>query len=104
VARSPVHITESQSKTTKHEARCKSAMSTLKPVSELRPGALGVVRSLRGGREFASRVVAMGLTIGAEITIIRNSGSGPIIIDVRDTRLALGRGEAIKIQVEVRDG
>jgi ferrous iron transport protein A len=78
-------------------------MSTLKPVSELLPGARGVVCNLRGGGEFASRVVAMGLSIGAEITVIRNSGRGPIIIDVRDTRLALGRGEAIKIQVEVRD-
>jgi ferrous iron transport protein A len=79
-------------------------MSTLKPVTDLRPGARGVVHNLRGGREFASRVASMGLTIGAEIAIIRNSGRGPIIIDVRDTRLALGRGEAIKIQVEVRDG
>jgi Fe2+ transport system protein FeoA len=79
-------------------------MNTLKAVSELRPGARGIVCNLLGGREFASRVVAMGLTIGAEITIIRNSGRGPIIIEVRDTRLALGRGEAIKVEVEVRDG
>jgi ferrous iron transport protein A len=79
-------------------------MSTLKRVSDLRPGARGVVSNLRGGREFVSRVVAMGVTIGAEIAIIRNSGRGPIIIDVRDTRLALGRGEATRIEVEVRDG
>jgi ferrous iron transport protein A len=70
-------------------------------MSELRPGVHGVVRHLWGGKEFAGRVVALGLTIGTEVAVIRNSGRGAMIVEVRDTRLALGRGEAIKIQVEV---
>ena len=61
------------------------------------------MRDLRGGMEFASRVVGLGITIGAEVAVIRNSGQGPMIVEVRNTRLALGRGEAVKIQVEVSD-
>jgi Fe2+ transport system protein FeoA len=59
------------------------------------------VRCLVGGNDFASRVVALGLTIGVEVAIIQNRGRGPIIVAVRDTRVALGHGEAVKIQVEV---
>jgi Fe2+ transport system protein FeoA len=32
--------------------------------------------------------------------VIQNYGHGPIIVNLRDTRVALGRGEAGKILVE----
>jgi ferrous iron transport protein A len=66
------------------------------------PGSHGVVRGLRGGREYVSRLAAMGLTIGCEIEMLQNRGYGPLLIRVRDTRLALGRGEAGNILVEER--
>jgi len=43
----------------------------------------------------------LGFTAGAEVAVVQNYGRGPIIVAVRDTRVALGRGEAAKIQVEV---
>ncbi len=70
-------------------------------LSDLPAGTRGVVRGLRGGREFASRVAVLGFTVGAEVTVVQNYGRGPIIAAVRDTRVALGRGEAAKIQVDV---
>jgi Fe2+ transport system protein FeoA len=30
----------------------------------------------------------------------QNFGSGPVIVKVRDTRIALGRGEAMKVLVK----
>ncbi|HLE28755.1 MAG TPA: FeoA family protein [Anaerolineales bacterium] len=68
---------------------------------DLEAGARGVVRQLRGGNEFANRIATLGFTIGAEISVIQNYGRGPVIVAVRDTRVALGRGEAAKVLVEV---
>ena len=74
----------------------------LVPLSAPAPGEVGVVRQLVGGRGFVSRVVALGFTIGAEVTMVQNFGRGPIIVLVRDTRVALGRGESMKVLVSRR--
>lgn len=47
-----------------------------------------------------SRAAALGFTPGAKVTVVQNYGRGPIIVAVRGTRLALGRGEALKIRIE----
>jgi ferrous iron transport protein A len=62
-------------------------------------GARAVVQSLRSGREVAGRLSAMGLIAGAPVEVLQNRGSGPLLVRVRDTRIALGRGEALKIVV-----
>ncbi len=72
----------------------------LRPLSDLEAGTTGTVRRLGGGREFVGRVAGMGIAIGAVLRVVQNYGEGPILVDVRDTRLALGRGEAMKILVE----
>jgi ferrous iron transport protein A len=66
-------------------------------------GERGVVRRLQGGRAFVSRLAAMGLSIGSEFDLLQNRGHGPLLVLVRDTRIALGRGEALKIVVERLD-
>jgi len=71
-------------------------------LSDLESGERAVVRQLRGGREFTSRLAALGFTVGAEIVVIQNYDHGPITVSVRGTRIALGRGEAIKVLVEVK--
>ena len=65
----------------------------------LRAGERGRIRRLRGGRGFVSRLATLGFTHGAEIEMVQNYGSGPLIVMVRDSRVALGRGEARHIQV-----
>jgi ferrous iron transport protein A len=62
-------------------------------------GERGVVVELTGGRGLLSRITSLGFTPGAEVTVVQNFGRGPIIARVRDARIALGRGEANKIQV-----
>jgi ferrous iron transport protein A len=61
------------------------------------------VRKLRGGRDFISRITALGFTEGAVVEIIQNYGHGPLIALVRGVRVALGRGEAFKVLVEEVD-
>ena len=75
----------------------KPALSTL---DHLSVGATAVVRELDGGNEFSGRLAAMGLVLGAALQVMQNSGKGPMLVLVRDTRLALGRGEAQRILVE----
>jgi ferrous iron transport protein A len=53
-----------------------------------------------GGQAFLSRLAPLGFTPGARLRMIQNMGRGPLIVLVRDTRIALGRGEADKILVE----
>jgi ferrous iron transport protein A len=69
-------------------------------LNDLETGKRAVVRQLRGGREFAGRLAALGFTIGVEISVIQNYGRGPITVSIRETRIALGRGEAGKVRVE----
>lgn len=69
------------------------------PLSVLRVGECGTVTEIRNGHSLRSRMLALGLTPGTGVTVIQNYGHGPLIVRVRDTRLALGRGEAEKIIV-----
>jgi len=72
----------------------------LASLSSVPAAARAVIREVRGGRGFTGRVVALGFTPGAEVTVIQNYGRGPILVEVRQSRVALGRWEAFKILVE----
>lgn len=74
------------------------------PLSALRTGEIGVVADLSGGHNLRSRMLTLGLTPGAEVTVLQNYGRGPMIVRVRDVRVALGRGEAQKVLVQRRFG
>ncbi len=66
---------------------------------ELLPGKPAVIRRLEGGRPVLSRLAAMGFTPGAAITVLRSSDHGPLLVSLRGSRVALGRGEAAHIFV-----
>jgi len=55
--------------------------------------------SVNGGKQMTSRLAAMGLLPGVEVEIISNAPGDPFILDVRGSRLVLGRGMAHKIYV-----
>lgn len=69
-------------------------------LDQLPIGTTAVVRQLRGGSELLNRLAAMGLSTGVQLAVLQNTGRGPMLVNVRDTRIALGRGEASKILVE----
>lgn len=76
-------------------------MHTLYPLSELKTGETAFIQELRGGYGFRSRLAVLGFTPGAEIKMLQNLGHGPLIVSLRDTRIALGRREAQKILIRL---
>lgn len=58
------------------------------------------IRALTGGHTFVSRLACLGFTPGVPLRVLQNSGRGPVLVALRDTRVALGRGEARQVLVE----
>jgi len=54
-------------------------------------------------RMITNRLISLGFTPGVEIQVLQNNGHGPLVVNVRATRVALGRGEAHDIFVERRN-
>ena len=69
-------------------------------MSELPAGEHATVLNFKGGRAVNNRLTSLGFTPGVEINMTQNYGHGPLIVTVRGTRVALGRGEAQKIIVQ----
>jgi len=44
-------------------------------------------------------MASLGFTPGAKVRMLQNFGHGPLIVLLRDTRVALGRGEARKVRM-----
>ena len=53
----------------------------------------------RGGRHLQHRLAEMGLTPGARFRILARGSPGPFIILLKDTRLMLGHGMVLRVQV-----
>jgi ferrous iron transport protein A len=60
------------------------------------------IRSFATNRLETHRLASLGLTPGAKVNMTQNHRRGPLIVTVRGTRVALGRGEAARIIVERR--
>jgi len=54
---------------------------------------------ITAGRQLCHRLTELGLTPGVCFEVMQDHG-GPLLLAVRDSRLALGRGMASKILVE----
>jgi len=69
-------------------------------LTELSSGEKGTVIQINNGRMVNNRLVSLGFTPGVQVGMTRNYGHGPLIVTVRGTQIALGRGEASKIEVQ----
>lgn len=88
-----------------------SKMKVELPLTSLKEGESGVVTSikLRGrgkhsglGLGLQRRLLDMGLTPGTRVVVVKSSPfGGPLEVQVRGSRLAIGRGVAERIYVEV---
>lgn len=54
-----------------------------------------------GGRGVMKRLLDLGLTKGCTFKVVQGSTQGPILVEVRGTRIALGHGLARRVIVEV---
>jgi ferrous iron transport protein A len=70
------------------------------PLGLLSPGEQAEIVSIRENPEgkCECRVEEMGLRIGKSVEMLTNGG-GPILLRVDESRIALGRGLAMKIMV-----
>jgi ferrous iron transport protein A len=75
-----------------------------KRLSDVQKGEQVTLSTVRVGLELTSRLTSLGLTPGVQLQVLQNYGRGPIIINVRGTHVALGRGEADRILVELSGG
>ncbi len=62
-------------------------------------GSKAVLRSIEAGRGLRGRLAALGLVPGVEVMVLRNDG-GPFVLAVNNARVCLGRGMAMKIEVD----
>ncbi|TET88551.1 MAG: ferrous iron transport protein A [Dehalococcoidia bacterium] len=69
------------------------------PLAMASPGEVVQVVAVRAGWGLQRRLADMGLLPGVNIRVINSQMPGPVIIDLRGSRLVLGHGVAQKILV-----
>ena len=72
-------------------------VNKLIPLSSLRDGERAKITSVEGGRTVNLRMNELGFTTGANLKVIRNVGGGPVMVELKAGKIALGRGIAKKI-------
>ncbi len=71
-----------------------------KNLTNLNNGDGGRVNAINAGRTATKRLYEMGFNTGAPVKIIKND-FGPVIVSLQGNKVALGRGLAGKILVEI---
>jgi len=70
-----------------------------KPLLMLQVGRKGIVGKIKGGRSACKRLNELGLVPGEEVEMVNKIANGPVMIRVKGSKLALGRGLASKVYV-----
>ncbi|NPV57636.1 MAG: ferrous iron transport protein A [Anaerolineae bacterium] len=71
------------------------------PLAMVAVGETARLESIRGCENVSQRLTALGLTPGVEVSVVQDDG-GAMLIAVRDSRVALGRGLANKVMVSLQ--
>jgi ferrous iron transport protein A len=66
----------------------------------LKHGDIGKVKFIAAGRCATRRLYEMGFNVGAPVKVIKND-AGPVILSLAGNKIALGRGLAEKIELEL---
>lgn len=77
-------------------------LKAVMPLTALPVGDEGEIVEMRGGRGMLQRLSDMGFTLSTRVKVLASCPPGPMLIGVRDTRIALGRGVAMRIMVRGR--
>ena len=70
-----------------------------RPLSKVEAGTTVTFVSIDVGGDLKQRLAAMGILPNVRITVIRNWHCGRIILNVKNTKVVLGRGMAHKVMV-----
>ena len=67
---------------------------------ELKPGERATFLGIHDDRSVWGRLISLGFTPGVEVEMMQNHRRGPLMVSVRGTFVALGRGEAASVMIE----
>ena len=70
------------------------------PLTMIKSGMRVKLVSINGGRRLRSRLADLGMILGVEIEIINNTLGGPFLVGIKGSRIAIGKGMAMKIEVQ----
>lgn len=68
-------------------------------LSEATPGKSCIVKKIKEEDRLVNRLSSMGIMCGSRLKICLNNRKQPVLVFVRDTLVAIGRGESEKIIV-----
>ena len=71
----------------------------IKPLDKIGAGAVVRIVTIDAGRSLKNRLAAMGLLADVQIRVVRNDGTGQIIVSVKSSKVILGRGMSHKVFV-----
>lgn len=69
------------------------------PLSSIQTGQNVIIESIQFDMRTRRKLQDMGLTPGVKLNVISKSFLGPLVVEVRGTRVALGKGIVSNIQV-----
>ena len=71
------------------------------PLSRLSIGKKGIVKYLEGGRWFQTKIISLGIRVGKTVRVVSSHPfGGPVVVEVDNMRIAIGRGMANRIIVK----
>ena len=70
-----------------------------RPLSQVEEGQTVNIIRIDGGRGMRVRLTTLGLLPKTRVTVVHNGRSGPFVISVKNSKMALGRGVVDKIMV-----
>jgi len=72
-------------------------------LNDVRKNTSVTLEELCNNRRLKQKLRDMGLTKGVEFKVVNNSNDGPVVVNLRGSKLALGHGMSKKIMVrEIR--
>jgi Fe2+ transport system protein FeoA len=72
-------------------------------LSKAKKGQCFILENIESGNKAKKKLQDMGLTPGVKICVVSNGTFGPIILELRGSRVALGRGLVDKIIVKAEE-
>lgn len=70
------------------------------PLSMADTGRRMVVTAVHGGYGIRKRMADLGLNIGMDVTVVQSDCGAPLLVELKGSRYAIGRGLAHHIFVE----
>lgn len=67
------------------------------PIGFLDEGDVAEIFQIKGGRGVVLRMNELGFYPGSRVRILKNVKAGPVLIELKGGKIAIGRGVAMKI-------